>query len=224
MALIGGAKYARDLAAAKRTFTEWIAYYTPLVIPGHKIKVKYEIIHESYDAWAEVYDDGTIELIINTIFLEANMYNLMSEEIMMLPIHELCHAKIFYEDLSAWLNRVDPNDKEVLHDHRDSRFVNCVKQFIHKKYARTGPHPGKLSFKHYFGSKSGIVPVDIFYIYNYRCPTCNATWDENSLMRYGKLQEPENCGECGGPIENVKHLTPREVVRFDVPDDIIVYR
>jgi hypothetical protein len=224
MAMLGGEKYSRDLAAAKRIFSGWVLAYSSIIVPDISVRVRFEYIHPSYDAWAEMFDDGVAEMTVNTLFLEANMYNLESKEVQMIPVHELCHLKVFIEDFAAWKNRTDPDDKEVLHDHRDTRFVSCVKKFFHARHARPGPHPGRLSFGHYFGSKDGVVPVDIFYIYSYYCPKCNATWDENSLMIHGKLRTPDVCSECGGPVENVKHLTPREVLRYDIPDDIIVYR
>jgi len=217
MALLGGEQYARDLAAAKNTFSARVQRYAHDIAPGYAVKVKYITIHPRWDMWAEHFGGRRVELAVNNLFIEANMYNLDSEVIVALPAHELCHIKVFIEDNARWLK------DEFLHTHRDKRFVDCVKQFVPRHFAKCGPHPARLSFKHYLGSSCGVVPPDIFYIFSYYCPQCNETWDENVLGRYGKYQEPDTCLECGGSIEDVVHLTPRDVVRLGIPDDLIIY-
>jgi len=222
MALLGGGKYSRDLAAARRTFTEWVNYYASLILPGLKVRVIYENLHPSSEAWATLYDDKTIEVTVNAIFLEANMYNLQSEDMRGLPVHELCHLKIFLDEFEQWAGK--DYGSMGARTHRDPKYLACVKKFCHERHARACAHPGRTSFKNYFGGESGMVPVDIFYIFSYFCPRCNTTWDENVLMNYGKMHIPDKCIECGGPIENVQHLTPREVLLIDLPDDFISYR
>jgi hypothetical protein len=223
MPVLGGKKYARDYANAKKAFTGWINHYSHLIIPGVPFKLKYKILNPSIDSWGEVFDDGESELVVNSLFLEANMYNLGSEAVRMLPVHELCHIKVFLEDLYAWLDLGNLDADEHIHTHADPRFRGCVTDYFNIRHSMTGPHPGRLSFRNYFGSEAGVVPPDIFFIYSYYCPACDETWDENSLRRYKRMIEPKTCVSCGGPVEKVKHLTPRDILRFDIPDDLMVY-